>query len=117
MMIINVLGLLLIAIIVWWFWLYKTEEASVSDDEITIIVENGIYQPSRIKLPAGQPSTIHFLRKDESPCSAMVLIPDLEITEELVLDKSTSIILPAMDKGEYPFHCQMQMYRGTLLVE
>jgi len=117
MIVINVFGLLLIAVIIWWFWLYKTDGVSISDDEITIIVENGIYQPSRIKLPADQQTVINFLRKDASPCSATVQIPDFEITEELALNKITSVTLPPLDKGEFPFHCQMQMYKGTLLVE
>ncbi len=42
---------------------------------------------------------------------------DFEITEELVKDKLMAIILTPMEKGEYPFHCQMQMYKGMLLVE
>ena len=117
MMTINILGLLLIAAIVWWFWIYKTEEISVSGDEITIIVENGIYQPSRIKLPTGKPTTVHFLRKDTSPCSATVIIPDIGISEDLPINKTTSIKIPPLDMGEYPFHCQMQMYKGLFLVE
>ena len=117
MMIINLLGLMLIAIIIWWFWLYKAKEVTISEDRSIIVVENGIYQPSRIKLLAGQHTKIHFFRKDASPCSATVLIPDLEITKELAINKKTSINLPPLDKGEYPFHCQMQMYKGTLVVE
>ena len=116
MMLINIIGLLLIVVIIWWFWLYKSKEVTATD-EITIIVENGIYQPSRIKLASGQPVSIHFLRKDATPCSATLLIPELGISEELILNKKTSIRLPAMDKGEYAFHCQMLMYKGTLLVE
>jgi plastocyanin domain-containing protein len=33
MMIINLMGLLLIALIVWWFWLYKPAEAEVEEKE------------------------------------------------------------------------------------
>ncbi len=117
MLIINSLGILLIALIVWWFWLYKSKETAVSDDQITVIVENGIYQPSRIKLPAGQSVSICFLRKDPGPCSATLVIPDAEISQELPLNKAMLVELPAMEKGEHPFHCQMQMYKGKFLVE
>jgi plastocyanin domain-containing protein len=117
MMIINVLGVLLIALIVWWFWLYKPEEVSANDVAITVTVEDGTYQPSRIKLPAGKPATIIFLRKDASPCAEMVLFSDFDISEELPLNKPKAIALPAMEPGEYDFTCQMQMYRGKLLVE
>lgn len=82
-----------------------------------MVVEDGIYQPSRLKLPAEQPTTIQFLRKDASPCAGLVLFADFDISEELPLNKYKSINLPAMLPGEYSFNCQMQMYRGTLLVE
>lgn len=117
MMIINILGLLLIGLIVWWFWLYKPREVTVSEGTITVMVEDGTYQPSRIKLAAGQPATIRFMRKDASPCAGTILFSDFDISEELPLNQFKSIVLPAMEKGEYAFSCQMQMYRGTLLVE
>lgn len=117
MIIINSLGLLLIALIIWWFWLYKPDNSSTSAADTTIIVEDGIYQPARIRLASNKAASINFLRKDASPCAAMVLFPALNISEELPLGKSKSINLPAMAKGEYAFHCQMQMYRGSLLVE
>ena len=54
MLIINILGVLLIALIVWWFWLYKPKEVSISEQGITVLVENGTYQPSRLKVASGQ---------------------------------------------------------------
>jgi plastocyanin domain-containing protein len=126
MILINVLGLLLIALIIWWFWLYKpgdssvsvtnVGEANVSGGDIVITVENGIYQPSRLKVSAGQPTTLTFLRKDASPCAATVIFPDSEVSEELPLNKAKAVVLPPMPPGEHPFTCQMQMYRGTLVV-
>jgi len=117
MLIVNIAGLLLIALIAWWFWLYKPGQAQLEENDLVIIVENGTYQPSRIKLPSNEAVTLHFLRKDASPCSETLLIPDLKISETLPLNKPKSIQLPAMASGEYAFHCQMQMYRGQLNVE
>jgi plastocyanin domain-containing protein len=117
MLIVNIVGLLVIAVIVWWFWLYKPQQAAAATNELVIVVENGVYQPSRIKLPANQPSKLQFLRKDGSPCSETLVIPELQISESLPLNKQKVIELPAMNSGEYAFHCQMQMYRGLLTVE
>ncbi len=112
------MGLLLIALIVWWFWLYKASNAvDVSAENITIIVNNGIYQPSRIKVVPGKKTTLQFLRKDASSCAATVLFPDFDISEELPLEAKKSVELPAMSAGEYLFHCPMKMYTGTLVVE
>ncbi|MBY4677591.1 cupredoxin domain-containing protein [Marinobacterium arenosum] len=117
MVLVNILGLLLIGLIVWWFWLYKPGEASAGDGAITVIVEDGVYQPARIRLPAGQPATLRFLRRDASPCAGTVVFADLDISEELPVDKVKEISLPPQPPGTYAFTCQMQMYRGELLVE
>ncbi|PCI21902.1 MAG: plastocyanin [Piscirickettsiaceae bacterium] len=117
MLIINISGVLLIVLIVWWFWLYKPKDVAISDQGLIIVVEDGTYQPSRIKLPSGDPVTINFLRHDAAPCAEMVLFPDFNISEELPLGKNKPITLPAMEKGEYAFHCQMQMYQGVLIVD
>ncbi|MBL4799428.1 MAG: cupredoxin domain-containing protein [Oleispira sp.] len=117
MMIINLIGLLLIGLIVWWFWLYKPEETEVGERGIIITVENGTYSPSRISVVAGSPVEINFLRKDQSPCSETLLIPDLQISDVLPQSKLKTIYLPAMESGTYDFHCQMQMYRGQITVQ
>ncbi|QYJ82438.1 cupredoxin domain-containing protein [Shewanella aegiceratis] len=116
MLFINLFCLALIGFIVWWFWLYSPE-APVSQEGIEIVVKNGVYTPSRIKIPSGQETSLTFLRQDKSACSATLQLPALEISEELALDKPTVIKIPAMTPGEYAFHCQMQMYKGVLVVE
>ncbi|GAA5193791.1 cupredoxin domain-containing protein [Ferrimonas gelatinilytica] len=115
MLFINLAGLALIAGILWWFWLYKPK-AETGGDALTITVENGVYHPARIQLPAGAPATLLFMRKDPAPCSETVLFPQLEISETLPLNRPKAIPLPAMPPGEYDFHCQMQMYKGQILV-
>jgi plastocyanin domain-containing protein len=117
MLIINIAGLLLIGLIVWWFWLYKPKDAQLVNNDDVIVLENGNYSPSRIKLPANKSVTLEFLRKDASPCAEMLLIPKLKISETLPLNKASKIVLPAMIAGEYDFHCQMQMYRGQIVVD
>ncbi|MAV30876.1 MAG: plastocyanin [Porticoccus sp.] len=117
MLLINIAGLALIALIVWWFWLYKPKEAELGENDLVITVENGTYSPSRIKVPTGEPVEIKFIRKDQSPCSETLLIPELQISDTLPLNKLKTIQLPALAAGEYAFHCQMQMYRGQITVK
>lgn len=117
MIFINLAGIGLIGLIVWWFWLYKPQETELSDADFVITVENGTYSPSRIKVPAGRAIEITFLRKDPSPCSETLLIPDLQVSDTLPLNKVKSISLPALTAGDYSFHCQMQMYRGQISVQ
>ncbi|MFT7175020.1 MAG: plastocyanin domain-containing protein [Halioglobus sp.] len=117
MLIVNLLGLLLIALIVWWFWIYKPKAVSADQDTMTIFVDNGTYEPSRILLPAGQSTTLRFIRKDASPCAATVVFAEFDIFEELPLNKPKDIKLPPLASGAYPFTCQMQMYHGMIVVK
>ncbi len=116
-MLVNLAGLALIALIVWWFWLYRPAQTRLDEAGLLIRVENGTYQPSHIKVPANQPFSLQFLRKDASPCAERLLIPQLQLSETLPLNKIKRIDLPALAKGQYDFHCQMQMYRGQFTVE
>ena len=116
MMIINLMGLAIIALIVWWFWLYTADNTMVINNDVTIEVKDGVYSPSAIQVNANQPVTLKFLRKDQTPCSETLLIPTLNISEQLKLNKVTQIHLPDIPPGDHAFHCQMQMYRGVLKV-
>ena len=115
MVAINFFGVLLIALIVWWFWLYQPTVGNQSQT-ITIVLNHGVYQPALIELPADQEATLLFLRKDASPCASTVVFPDLDISAELSLNEIKPVRLPPMPVGQYLFTCPMQMYRGQLRV-
>lgn len=119
-LLINVAGLVLIAAIVWWFWLgpkrHSTPAVNAAE-KLQILVKDGVYEPDRIRLPAGRATTLHFRREDPTPCAEWVLFPDLEVSAQLAVNQDTEVKIPATEAGEYPFNCQMQMYRGTLVVE
>lgn len=127
MLIINLTGLGLIILIIWWFWLYKPRATAVDvksdstdslkSNEVTVVVDAGIYQPAHLLSPQNKPLNINFMRKDASSCAATVIFPDFDISADLPLNKLVQVPLPAMKKGEYVFHCQMKMYSGTLLVK
>lgn len=116
MLFVNTIGLFLIALIVWWFWVYKPKDIAAVSTDALIRVENGIYQPARVLATANEPLTLDFLRVDETACAEKVIFPDLEISEDLPLNKKYSLSLPALAPGEYVFHCQMKMYKGVLVV-
>jgi plastocyanin domain-containing protein len=117
MLVINILGFALISLIVWWFWLYKPSDGVVAEGTVPITVNNGVYTPAQVRVMAGEKLTLSFLRKDNSPCSSIVQFNNLEISEELPLNKTKEISLESLKPGIYPFSCQMQMYRGELIVE
>jgi len=119
-LLINLLGIAAIALTVWWFWLVPKKHRSQAvgaDEKLAIRVRDGVYDPERIRVPAATQTVLYFRREDASPCAEWVLFPDLEVSAQLAVDQITEVTIPAADAGEYPFHCQMQMYRGVLVVE
>ncbi len=115
MILVNLFGLALISIIVWWFWLYKPEQAEAGSDRLTITVDHGVYEPAHIHIVAGKSTELRFRRLDESPCAEVVLFPELGISESLPVNKVKTIKISPLAAGEYEFHCQMKMYRGKLI--
>lgn len=54
LVIVNSAGLATIALIVWWFWMSKPRARSESGTKpIEIVVDQGVYTPSRIEVPVG----------------------------------------------------------------
>jgi len=117
MWLINIVGIALMAFIVWWFWLWKPRVAQTTASATqSVTVENGSYQPANLVVPVGVETTLHFLRTDPSPCSSTVVFPEWEISAELPLDKDIAVTFTPKETGIFPFTCQMQMYRGEIHV-
>ena len=115
---VNIGGLVVIGLIVWWFWLSKPKGRRESGAQpIDILVDNGVYTPARIEVPVGRPIILRFLRKDASPCAEKVIFDDLGISADLPVDEKTDVIVIPKTAGEHEFTCQMKMYRGTLVAQ
>lgn len=112
---VNVAGLVLIGLIVWWFWLSKPRAQRAASAVVDVIVDGGVYTPARIEVAVGRPITLRFLRKDPSPCAEKVLFDALGVSADLPIDQPVELTVTPAAAGEYAFTCQMQMYRGTLV--
>lgn len=114
---INLLALVLIGFIVWWFWLAKPKHVQAGQKTIDVIVDAGVYAPASIEVKRGQAVVLNFIRRDASPCAEKVVFADLGVSAELPLHESKKIELKLDDAGEFDFTCQMGMYRGKLIVK
>lgn len=114
----NIIGLIVIALVIWWFWLPKRTRATVIGDKpVKIIVNNGVYKPDQLKAKVGQTITLEFLRKSPSPCAALVIFSELGINAELPVNAIKSLTFTPKKAGQFDFTCEMAMYRGKLIVE
>jgi len=118
---VNLVGLALIAFIVWFFWLVKTKgvRASTSSSgyqEQMVLVKGG-YTPDVVVVERGKPVRLNFVRQESASCSEMVLLPAFEKSATLPEGKTVPIEFLPKEPGEYEFACQMGMFRGKIVVE
>jgi plastocyanin domain-containing protein len=118
--IVNLTGLGLIALIVWYFWLYRREGVAVAEvggvQEVKIKVKGG-YDPDVIVVKKGTPVRLHFNRQESALCSEMVVFDKINQSAKLPEGETVTIEFTPEEKGEIPFQCQMGMLRGKVIVE
>ncbi|NOX23416.1 MAG: cupredoxin domain-containing protein [Actinobacteria bacterium] len=119
-LLVNLGGLGLIALIVWYFWLSSSSAATAAVtaggvQETRIIVKGG-YSPDTIRVEAGRPVRLIFDRQEASPCSERVVLDAFGLSAELPTGNDVPIEFTPTEPGEYEFACQMGMLRGKVIV-
>jgi plastocyanin domain-containing protein len=117
---VNVAGIALIGLIVWYFWLYRKEGVKVTEvagvQEVPIVVKGG-YDPDVIVVKRGKPVRLLFNRQESSMCSEMVVFDKLGKSTQLPEGETVAVEFTPQETGEIPFQCQMGMLRGKLIVQ
>ena len=118
---VTLLGLGLVAFIVWFFWLKRSAgqraaETSSGYQEAMILVKGG-YTPDTIVVRAGKPVRLNFRREETASCSDKVIFADFNKSADLPTGQLVSVELLPKEPGEYGFACPMGMFRGRLIVE
>ena len=118
---VDLVGLALIAFIVWFFWLVRAKgvRAAVTSggyQEQMVLVKGG-YTPDVIVVEAGKPVRLNFVRQESVACSEMVLLPAFNKSANLPEGQTVPVEFLPKDRGEFEFSCQMGMFRGKLIVE
>jgi plastocyanin domain-containing protein len=91
-----------------------TKNTAVQEINVTV---KGEYSPDRIVVKKGRPVRLLFYREDDSECTAQVVIPDLNVKQDLALKKDTAVDFVPEKEGEFTFACGMDMMKGKLVVE
>ena len=119
--IVTLIGLSVIAWIVWYFWLWRGESVAATAgagglQEIDVTVKGG-YQPASIVVKAGRPVRLNFTRRESTPCGEEVVLPGFGKRAHLAEDKTVAVVVTPPEPGEYEFTCGMNMYKGKLIAE
>lgn len=80
------------------------------------VTEKG-FEPNQINVKPGELVTLKVTRKTDSTCATAIQIPSKKIKKDLPLNKTVSIDLGKLDKGEIRFACGMDMVTGIILVK
>ena len=117
--IVTIVGLCVVAGIVWYFWLWtpgqavaRTVGGGVQEVEVTV---RGGYEPATIVVEAGRPVLLHFTRRESSTCGEEVVLPGLGKRAYLPENQTVTVEVTPERPGEYEFTCGMNMYRGKLV--
>jgi len=118
---VTVIGLALVAFIVWFFWLKRGKAtralpSAAGRQEVMVTVKGG-YSPDTIVVRHGRPVRLNFRRMETAACSEMVLFPDFHKSARLPTGETVAIEFVPEKPGEFEFTCQMGMLRGKLIVE
>ena len=119
--IVTATGLLLIAFIVWFFWLKRSTGVRASEttsgyQEAMILVKGG-YTPDTIIVRSGKPVRLNFRREETASCSDKVIFADFQKSAELPTGETVPVEFLPKQPGEFAFACPMGMFRGRLIVE
>lgn len=118
--VVTLVGVGLIAWIVWYFWLWKgeafTAQSGAGGGQVVDVVVKGGYQPSAIVVQAGQALRLNFIRRESTLCGEEVVLPDFGKRAHLPENQTVAIDVLPTEPGEYEFTCGMNMYKGKLIV-
>lgn len=83
--------------------------------EARIVVHRG-YRPSRVALDAGVPTTLRFERREDDPCTELLVSELWPSAHRLVAHGETAVRFTPQRPGHFAFTCGMGMYSGELIV-
>lgn len=106
-------------IICWFFGKHEVSSATASEvngvQKIEIIVDGG-YKPEVVRLKAGVPAEVTFLRKSSSSCFDEVLLPDFGQQAKLPVNAPYTFNIKPMKTGSFTYSCGMHMFFGKIEV-
>lgn len=119
-LLVDAIGLGVIGIIVWYFWLSKSSGVAAALSagvQSALIVVKGGYTPDTVVVRRGRPVRLVFRREESALCSERVVLPAFGRHAVLPEGEEVAVEFIAREPGEYPFSCQMGMLRGRIVVE
>ena len=116
---IGVGAALLVAIYLFFFGKRRAVVAATArggTQTVTVVVQGG-YKPDLIVARKGVPLRLIFDRREASPCSDEIVLPEFGVRRALPAHAKTELSITPEREGEFEFTCGMNMLHGKILVE
>lgn len=78
------------------------------------VTEKG-FEPSILKVKAGEPSVLKITRTTNATCAREITIPSEKIKVDLPLNKEVEVKISKLSKGVIKFGCAMDMMIGGVM--
>lgn len=95
------------------FFTYAKQPSDVITVNLTV-TEKG-FEPNKIDVAADKPVKLNITRKTNDTCSTSIQIPSMKLKKDLPLNKTVSVDLGKLAKGEIRFGCGMNMMDGGMI--
>ena len=83
--------------------------------EVKLSVTANGFEPNKIDVPPQKPVTLQVTRTTDDTCATEIQIPSLKLRKKLPLNKTVSIDLGRLEKGEIRFGCGMNMMDSGMI--
>ena len=80
------------------------------------VTEKG-FVPEKVDVKPGTPVVLKITRKTDDTCAKQIKISSRNIKKDLPLNKTISIDLGTLEKGDIAFACGMDMMTGHIIVQ
>ena len=105
---VNLAGVLVIVLVIWWFWLSEPKAQRVLKNVVDILVEGGPYSPARIEVEVGNEVTLRFLRRDKARAQRKSYLSALESVPicRSIFPKRFLLHQPSLESIRLPARCR-----------
>ena len=83
----------------------------------TIRVTEKGFEPDKVRVRAGSPARLTFVRTTDTTCGTEVAFPSLNITRALPLNEPVAVEFTPPKSGDVTFACGMNMLKGIVVVQ
>ncbi|MEK7521901.1 MAG: cupredoxin domain-containing protein [Patescibacteria group bacterium] len=115
-MVVIIGGFLSILFVFWFFLGKKRKSFKLEGSSVEITVDGG-YSPEVISVSLGKTTQLNFTRVDPTDCLEELVLPDFKIKRTLPLNQKVAVEITPTKKGQFTYHCGMNMYHGRIIVE